>query len=37
MNRLDIQRMQSMRGYLALSLLLPAQRTVPDNRRARSG
>lgn len=32
MNRQDIQRLQSMRGYPALSVLLPTHRTAPDNR-----
>ena len=32
MNRFDIQRLQTVRGYPALSLLLPTHRTAPDNR-----
>ena len=31
MNRFDVQRLQSMRGYPFLSLLLPTHRTVPAN------
>lgn len=32
MNRLDVQILQSIRGYPALSILLPTHRTSPDNR-----
>jgi hypothetical protein len=32
MNRSDLQLLQSMRGYPALSILLPTHRTFPENR-----
>lgn len=32
MNRTDIQRLQSIRGYPLVSILLPTHRTSPDNR-----
>ncbi len=32
MNRLDLQKLQSIRGYPALSILLPTHRTTPDNK-----
>ena len=32
MNRSDIELLQSIRGYPALSLMLPTHRTAPDNR-----
>ncbi len=31
MNQLDIRLLQSMRGYPALSILIPTHRTAPDN------
>lgn len=32
MNRKDIRQLQSLRGYPAVSILLPTHRTAPDNR-----